>query len=342
MLLATLGGVKSLAMVGIGKNVGKTTALNHLIREAKTADVRLGLTSIGRDGELFDAITFHAKPPIQVPVGGLVATVEGALPAKKRAFRVLEKTDERTALGPVVIAEALQEVQWEVSGPSTHNGLQRIKQRLLELGAALVVIDGAFDRRSSATPTLTDATILVSGAALDSDMGRVIAETAHLLELFSLPVAELDANAQALLANRGLALTNVDGTLQELPLRSALGGLDVIMASLTRDTRSLLVGTALTQGLLEALEPLAGQLKLVVRDGTQALIGAPALRRFSARGGRIEVARLIRVPVLVCNPYSPYGWRFDSELFLEALARAVAPLPVVDLLLARRIQNIDC
>jgi hypothetical protein len=320
VLLPYLDDVHSLALIGIGKNVGKTTALNQLIREARAAHQKLGLTSIGRDGELFDAISSHPKPPIQVPVGSLVATVEGVLPAKRRAWQVLEKTGERTALGPVVIAEALQEVHWEITGPSTHLGLQRVKQRMLDLGADLVVIDGAFDRRSSATPALTDATILVSGAALDPDIDKVIAETTHLVRLLQTPPADLSPGARQLLQERHIAVDE-----QELPLTSALGASEAIRAALRPDSRRILVGTALTRSLLEA----AGSREVTTRDATQILVEALDLKRFR---GKLTVADPIRLPLLICNPYSPYGWRFDSREFRQRLSEAVHPLPVVDVL----------
>lgn len=42
---------KTLSIVGMSKNAGKTTALNYLIEEAMDEGVMLGITSTGRDGE---------------------------------------------------------------------------------------------------------------------------------------------------------------------------------------------------------------------------------------------------------------------------------------------------
>ena len=50
-------GERSFAVVGLAKNCGKTTVVNHLIGEWGRRGVRLGLTSIGRDGEPVDLVT---------------------------------------------------------------------------------------------------------------------------------------------------------------------------------------------------------------------------------------------------------------------------------------------
>ena len=74
MLKEYIQGVRSLSIIGMCKNAGKTTVLNKLIAELNGSRVRLGLTSIGRDGESTDLVTRTAKPGIYVYEGTLVAT----------------------------------------------------------------------------------------------------------------------------------------------------------------------------------------------------------------------------------------------------------------------------
>lgn len=330
-LLSLLGDARSVALVGLGKNVGKTTAFNAIVEEAGSCQRKLGLTSIGRDGELVDAISSHAKPPIRVPEGTVVATAVGELPEGAGAFEVLEVTGERTALGPVVLARALAPVQWELSGPATSRGLLHIRERLFALGAELVIFDGAFDRRSSATPSLTEATVLVSGAALDPDREKILEHTRHIVSLFRLSAVELSSVESAALAARQLAAVRETGIE---PIGESVLGNPEGVARAARGASRLLVGGALTSQLLDAVEPRG--LEIVVRDATHALISAEALHRFQVRGGTISVERAIRIPFVICNPFSPYGWRFEAQGFLEDMAQAAAPLPVIDLFLGRR------
>ena len=53
--LAKNAGLSSIAVVGTGKNVGKTVVVRTLCDALSTANVQFGLTSIGRDGEAIDA-----------------------------------------------------------------------------------------------------------------------------------------------------------------------------------------------------------------------------------------------------------------------------------------------
>ena len=52
-----LTGAKTMSIVGMCKNAGKTTVLNEIIRELSAAGCVMGLTSIGRDGESKDLVT---------------------------------------------------------------------------------------------------------------------------------------------------------------------------------------------------------------------------------------------------------------------------------------------
>ena len=77
-LLRQLHSVKTMSIVGMCKNAGKTTMLNWLLEQGKLQGV-LGLTSIGRDGESTDIVTGTEKPGIFVREGTLIATAKDML-----------------------------------------------------------------------------------------------------------------------------------------------------------------------------------------------------------------------------------------------------------------------
>ena len=69
--LTGLQDLESLAIIGLSKNAGKTTCLNHIIAAwAESCQQRpLALTSVGRDGESEDILNGNPKPRIYVPMG---------------------------------------------------------------------------------------------------------------------------------------------------------------------------------------------------------------------------------------------------------------------------------
>jgi len=101
--LVTKDKLRTVSVVGIAKNVGKTTTLNHLIGLADTADLSLGLTSTGRDGGRVDILTRLPKPAIHAPEGTLIATAEEVAGQGTAGLQVVRSTEFVTRLGPVVV-----------------------------------------------------------------------------------------------------------------------------------------------------------------------------------------------------------------------------------------------
>lgn len=67
---------KSLSIVGLEKNTGKTECLNYILRQVKDSGKTIALTSIGTDGEKRDQVCQTAKPEIEVFEGMLFVTSE--------------------------------------------------------------------------------------------------------------------------------------------------------------------------------------------------------------------------------------------------------------------------
>lgn len=74
---------RSVALLGLAKNAGKTVALNSLAAETRAAGESLVLASIGRDGEAFDAVTRKPKPPVPVFRGDRVVTTDRLMEASQ-------------------------------------------------------------------------------------------------------------------------------------------------------------------------------------------------------------------------------------------------------------------
>jgi len=117
-LAERLRGRRSVAVVGLAKNAGKTTVVNHLLG---TAGGRHGLASLGLDGEARDQLTGLPKPRIAPPMGTLVATTDELVGP---GLTVRARLGFRTAVGEVVIAEA------DGSGPVIVSGPARLDQLL--------------------------------------------------------------------------------------------------------------------------------------------------------------------------------------------------------------------
>ena len=175
------GARRSAIVVGTAKNVGKTTTVNALLGVGTQRGVQIGLTSIGRDGEAFDAVDDSPKPRIFVESGTLVAAGRALLP-HPRGIAVLEvDNDAQSALGPIVFYRAGTPQYVEISGAPSARNMRAIIERLIELGSERVIIDGAIDR-IAVTSTGDDAVVVATGMARAATIGEVATATCSLVE----------------------------------------------------------------------------------------------------------------------------------------------------------------
>ena len=151
---------RSVAVVGLAKNAGKTTVVNHLLG---SGGGRHGLASLGLDGEARDQLTGLPKPRIAPPAGTLVATTDELTGP---GLTVRARLGFRTAVGEVVIAEADGSGPVIVSGPARLDQLDETLAELRRMGAERVLLEGALGRLGPAAPGRADAVVLAAGASL--------------------------------------------------------------------------------------------------------------------------------------------------------------------------------
>lgn len=324
-----------ISVVGLAKNVGKTTALNALIAGARAEGLTLGLTSTGRDGEASDILTRLPKPAITAAAGTLVATAADVLRAGSARLVPVEATGEVTCLGEVLIARCEAAGTVQLVGPDTMQGVGRAAAGLRAHGAELAFIDGAFDRVASAAPAVSAGTVLATGAALDPVQATVVGRTALAIEHFQIPPASAGVAALAAvsIARRRVAVLGRGGW-RELDVPTALGQAEALAAAMPAGTEAVAFGGALTQGVLEGLLAagvVRAGLELVVADATRIFCGPGTWGKLKRAGAKLTALSPIRLLAVTVNPWSPASAGFPAGPFLEAIALTAGPLPVFDL-----------
>jgi hypothetical protein len=335
--LITASSARRIAVIGLVKNAGKTTVVNALM--ANVAQ-RFGLTSLGLDGERTDHLTGLAKPCIVPPPGTFVATTTGSLDRSHYHLRSIEEMPFRTALGRVVIGIAGEHGEAvEVSGPTTLRQVRATADRLLQLGAERVLVDGAINRLGSASPRVTDGLIMATGAILAEKLEEVVQVTAATFDMLTLPQAD-EALRHALrghdpAATRLLSLDAV-GERQPLRLPSLIGQGVAVAREIERlGTQTLVVGGALTQDFVDdflRILPPRRELRLVVRDATVLILPATTVARLRRRL-RLEVLHPLQVLAVTTNPFrlpQPYNPKVFFGAIVEAIGDRAAVFDVVN------------
>ena len=300
-LIQQLQSVRSMSIVGICKNAGKTTMLNWLLAHSGRGRVR-GLTSIGRDGESTDVVTGTEKPSIFGPAGTLIATARDMLWLGDVTKEILVSTGIPTPLGEVIIMRARSAGYVQLAGPSITTQLRSVSESFFALGAEKSVIDGALGRKSLGARAVAEGVILCTGASYNASMEKVIADTVHIYRLMNLPKAET------------------------LPPECTDG-----LETCVRKHGAALVTGALTDTMVVPLlrSGVLRKCRLVVKDPSKVLLSADTLDKLAVREVALETEDAAKTLCVTVNPVSAYGWKFDKDEFLFRMKEAV-DVPVIN------------
>jgi hypothetical protein len=372
MLSELTASTRRLALVGLAKNTGKTEALAALLRELERERRRVGVTSVGRDGEERDVIDSRIeKPRVRLPAGSIVATTDTLLRASVIPHELLEDTGVRTPLGTVLIARVTSSPPGpagaiEVAGPSTAAGMRAVSDAMLAYGAEQVLIDGAVDRRAASSPDVADGLIMSTGAVLDSDIAEVVSKTRDAVDLVRLPSVddgseagrrlrelaetgtgtggaadsdEAASGGKAANGTRASVLVGEDFEPVALPPRFVLSGDDEQIAEMLEanpNARWLIVAGALPdaflRGLLHPLRRRRRELVLVVSDPTRVFLSERGPEWYRRQGVQLQTLNAIELQAITVNPVAPQSHRFGSAQLRALMEEAIPDVPVFDVL----------
>jgi hypothetical protein len=323
-----------LSVVGLAKNSGKTTTLNHIIRAFAKTGRPLGITSTGRDGEEFDALTSSIKkPPICVTSGTLIATGSEYVQTFPADVDVLSKTKFRTQMGPVVICRAKKARQVVLAGPTTNRGIKDVSQAMLRLGCSLVLVDGSINRLSVTSPDISDSVIFTTGASVHEDMEGVVIRTREVIERFKLQEIEGKLKKlieQEVLVTNKIALIYEDNQYELLSSIIGVTSSDRIVRHLTESVKAVFIPGAFFEE--DAISIVQSEdirsMIFIVEDGSKVFFD---VRRYADLGLRLQVLNRTNILCITINPEYPSHYRFDKNEFLDAIKRELSTFSVYDL-----------
>lgn len=324
---------KTLSIVGMSKNAGKTTALNYLIEEADDEGICLGITSTGRDGETQDLVTETDKPRVYLYEDTIVTVPTQLYDFAEAGLEILTKSSYRTSIGELLLCKVCESGYVQIAGPVATADTKKMCDKMLELGTDLILIDGAIDRKSIASPETSDAIILAAGAVLSRNLKKMVRETAHVVNLYSLPVLEDGKPRQLIeenMADEKIMLIKGDEVVK-LDLNTGLGAGRYIDQAIDDDTDFVYIPGAFTKSVIADVHPSKlKQVRFVLKDPTKIFFDEVPWRKLIKKGFNVSVLDNIEVAAITVNPYSPEGYSFDSKVLLETMQEAMPDIPVID------------
>jgi len=189
--LVTNAGARSLFVVGIGKNVGKTVTARAVYEAAYVRGLRVGIASVGRDGEAVDVGDGVPKPRLFLHPGTTLATARDTLP-RSPASELLAISTLQTAAGRLVYARSQQGAHYELVGPPSASGVREVVSELCAR-CEFVIVDGAIDRVAALAGT-SSAIVVAAGAAAAGTIVEAVQDVAALVRRLNVP--EYDPGAE--------------------------------------------------------------------------------------------------------------------------------------------------
>lgn len=334
--------IRSIAVIGLSKNAGKTTVFNALIRDLPEAVSPLGLLSMGVDGEPRDAWSGREKPLIRVRENMLVATSADWLNRQPGNWEVIRACGISSVLGAVYIARAKREGTVQLAGIPTRHGAKRAMHLLKETGAKKILLDGAYDRRSPSSPQLTDASIVVIGATLAPSLAEVVKKAKEWFHVYRLQESRVPLERQAgqIAVNQRRMVAVKEGQLEILPFSGFFELKEKEETWISKSWDAVAVAGALTDQMLEILLKHRLAVRVIIPSATHLFVRLPMLLRFQRQGGGIRVLKQIHLVKAAINPVSPEGYSFPPQEMKEKIGRVCFPLPVMDVVRDPREQGV--
>lgn len=284
-----------IGIAGTAKNTGKTTTLNALLQEIPVPAESIGLTGIGYDGEDIDNITGLPKPRVIVHKGMIVSTSVQCLPAS--GWSLVQRTGFSTAIGEIVIARCEKTGPVLLAGPNKKNDLRTVTRMISDLGAEMIMVDGALNR--IVPMSIADRIILTTGAARNVDINVLGEETTAIERIFQFPQTDRTVPAPS----RANHIIHSDDDIENILYRSA-------------DDVLVIDGVISSRALLAIKEKVVRQnvksISSVVFDNpvNVLLIDTPHLTmklldEFLLHGISIRFRNTIELSAVTVNPFYP-------------------------------------
>ena len=284
---------KTISIVGLSKNSGKTTTLNAIINQTNGRFSRIGITSIGRDGENEDIAIGNTKPRINVKKNTIIATTESLVDHCDVSKNIVYSTDYTTPMGRVYLIETMSDGYVQIAGPSSVSQMINLKKVMQYLNCECIFVDGASSRRSLGYSKLADGIVICSSANLSSNINDVVEATSFVASLYDLPISKED-----------------DGML--------------ISDAITDTVISKLLSTYKSNDLRKV--------NLVFEDPSKIMCSSNSFMLIKSKVNAIKFCNKPRLLAVSINPTSVYGWKFNSDELVKKISKKVN-VPVFDVLM---------
>lgn len=319
--------LKNIALVGISKNSGKTSILNHLIQSFPGLD--WGVMTTGIDGEEQDAIFKTPKPKVKLLAGNIFCCDSRTLDLHGSKVSILH--GESCSGRKLWLVKALEALETEITGPSVVSAQIRMAKRIQSLGAGKVLIDGSLDRKSIALEADVHALILAIGASF-GNLEAITKEVSRLRLLASIPAVESGTYVLRKLRKSTTILTLGNRGWQDTTLTSLIGHEKALHTILESAPTAVYIPGAYTEGMHIKL------VKVLAQSSTRMIFRHPECLKLELgdlnsllKQNQVQCLIPFRIKAYALNSWSVHGTAQDAQIFRDSLRQAFPDEYLIDI-----------
>lgn len=322
---------KVIAITGLEKNTGKTECLNYILNRLSEKKIKTAVTSIGIDGEKADLVYKNEKPEIEIYKDFIFSTSESHYKQRKIISEILNVSERKTALGKLVTAKAINQGKIILSGPSSNLWISEWSDFVLKNHADIVLIDGAFSRRSHASPAISDAMVLNTGANVSTNLNVLISKTHFAVSLINIEkfCHPLTKN----LAEKDAGVWSVsEDEVRNLNIPSILM-IDKYKNDFFKHGETVYVAGIVTDKLLDFIrvQKMSDTATLIVKDFSKLFISPNSYKSFLSSGAKLKVLFKPNLLAVCVNPVANNGFVFPAKELCQKLSEKLN-FPVYDIM----------
>ena len=310
-----------IAVVGVAKNCGKTTSMNAMVDRMVASGRKVGLLSIGIDGEARDALLGTSKPAIKVVPGTCVATCEPYAEHSPCDFELLGELGWQTPLGKSVVVRARSAGEVVLGGMRTRKDVSATVRALRSHGCEQVWIDGAYGRIAAAQPGIAEVVVVATGAVVGGGIRGVVDRTRALVDRLEILQIEepwhVDLMERARADERAL-LGSQTGNIVKLSGRSALVSLRNSDDLWTPQISAIAIPGLVSDRVAHFLTKRKRGGTLLIGDPTSLQVDARVAKQL-AKSWDVRALHTSYVAAITYNPTALRGPRVDGAELGRAL-----------------------
>lgn len=321
--------MNTISIIGLSKNAGKTTLLNVLIQSITIQkESKIGIASVGVDGEASDQWSGRIKPAIHVPKTTVVATTMEGLTSGTANWRVLDRIFT-SKTGDVYLAEAIEPGSAKLVGIKTMGEIKQVLELAKKYNVEEFFVDGAYDRFASSNPMIIQQVFLVIGAILDNDervFRQLVKERLYHFFIPRLDDYKMRIELLNRISNQNIWYKTENGW-NDMPSQSLLIG----SYDFGEEIELIYIPGILTENMMLNFLNQKRGFQIVLNDGVKNFASSSYIEKWKNKGGDIKVLYPIRIKGIAINPYSPTGYSFSATHMKKAISNILESYRVINI-----------